>query len=173
MKKMLFVLAVSTMLLSSCGTYTGQGAYTGATLGSILGSAIGGISGGWHGSHVGEIVGLAGGAAVGAAIGSAADRKEAERYEAYRRQRDQRNQRYDNRRYSDDTYEYQGNVYEGDDSGFDATHSGDDRIEFDAPGPRVQLQTDSTTQKVKEIRITSSQNTGQQKPSFSLQPLQP
>ena len=87
MKKMLFVLAVSTMLLSSCSTYTGQGAYTGATLGSILGSAIGGISGGWHGSHVGEIVGMAGGAAVGAAIGSAADKKEAERYEDYRRRR--------------------------------------------------------------------------------------
>ena len=94
MKKMLFVLAVSTMLLSSCSTYTGQGAYTGATLGSILGSAIGGISGGWHGSHVGEIVGMAGGAVVGAAIGSAADKKEAERYEAYRRQHEQRNPRY-------------------------------------------------------------------------------
>lgn len=169
MKKMLFVLAVSTMLLSSCSTYTGQGAYTGATLGSILGSAIGGISGGWHGSHVGEIVGMAGGAAVGAAIGSAADRKEAERYEAYRRQRDQRDANRSSR-YTDDE-NYSG----ADDSGFDANNRGDDRIEFDAPGPRTQAQSDTTKQSVKEIRITSSspQNGGQQKPSFSLQPLQP
>ena len=166
MKKMLFVLAVSTMLLSSCSTYTGQGAYTGATLGSILGSAIGGISGGWHGSHVGEIVGMAGGAAVGAAIGSAADKKEAERYEGYRRQREANR----SSRYTDDE-DYSG----ADDSGFDANNRGDDRIEFDAPGPRTQAQSDTTRQSVKEIRITSSspQNGGQQKPSFSLQPLQP
>ena len=166
MKKMLFVLAVSTMLLSSCSTYTGQGAYTGATLGSILGSAIGGISGGWHGSHVGEIVGMAGGAAVGAAIGAAADKKEAERYEDYRRQREANR----SSRYTDD------NDYSGaDDSGFDANNGGDDRIEFDAPGPRTQAQSDTTKQSIKEIRITSSspQNGGQQKPSFSLQPLQP
>ena len=134
MKKMLFVLAVSTVLLSSCSTYTGQGAYTGATLGSILGSAIGGISGGWHGSHVGEIVGMAGGAAVGAAIGSAADKKEAERYENYRRQREANR----SSRYTDD------NDYSGaDDSGFDANNRGDDRIEFDAPGPRTQAQSKS------------------------------
>jgi len=166
MKKMLFVLAVSTMLLSSCSTYTGQGAYTGATLGSILGSAIGGISGGWHGSHVGEIVGMAGGAAVGAAIGSAADKKEAERYEGYRRQREANR----SSRYTDDE-NYSG----ADDSGFDANNRGDDRIEFDAPGPRTQAQSDTTKQSIKEIRITSSspQNGGQQKPSFSLQPLQP
>lgn len=166
MKKMLFVLAVSTMLLSSCSTYTGQGAYTGATLGSILGSAIGGISGGWHGSHVGEIVGMAGGAAVGAAIGSAADKKEAERYEDYCRQREANR----SSRYTDDE-NYSG----ADDSGFDANNRGDDRIEFDAPGPRTQAQSDTTKQSIKEIRITSSspQNGGQQKPSFSLQPLQP
>ena len=166
MKKMLFVLAVSTLLLSSCSTYTGQGAYTGATLGSILGSAIGGISGGWHGSHVGEIVGMAGGAAVGAAIGSAADKKEAERYEGYRRQREANR----SSRYTDDE-NYSG----ADDSGFDANNRGDDRIEFDAPGPRTQAQSDTTKQSIKEIRITSSspQNGGQQKPSFSLQPLQP
>lgn len=166
MKKMLFVLAVSTLLLSSCSTYTGQGAYTGATLGSILGSAIGGISGGWHGSHVGEIVGMAGGAAVGAAIGSAADKKEAERYEDYRRQRETNR----SSRYTDDE-NYSG----ADDSGFDANNRGDDRIEFDAPGPRTQAQSDTTKQSIKEIRITSSspQNGGQQKPSFSLQPLQP
>ena len=90
MKKYMMFLALSVLVLSSCGTYTGQGAYAGATFGSILGSAIGGISGGWQGSNVGQVVGMAGGAAVGAAIGAAADKKEAEQYEAYQRQRAQR-----------------------------------------------------------------------------------
>ena len=113
MKKMLFVLAVSTMLLSSCS-----------------------------------------------------NKKEAERYEGYRRQREANR----SSRYTDDE-NYSG----ADDSGFDANNRGDDRIEFDAPGPRTQAQSDTTKQSIKEIRITSSspQNGGQQKPSFSLQPLQP
>ena len=55
------------LLLSSCDTYTGSGAYAGATFGSILGSAIGGLSGGPRGSDMGTIIGMAGGAAVGAA----------------------------------------------------------------------------------------------------------
>ena len=65
----------ATLLLSSCSSYTGAGAYTGAQFGSILGSAIGGISGGPRGSDIGTIVGMAGGAMVGATIGNAADRK--------------------------------------------------------------------------------------------------
>lgn len=106
MKKVLMILTGSVLLMSSCGTYTGEGAYAGATFGSILGSAIGGISGGWRGSDVGTIVGMAGGAVVGAAIGAAADQKEQKRYEVY------------------------------DNSGYDARGRGDDRIDFDAPGPR-------------------------------------
>ena len=78
MKKVILMLTGSVLLMSSCGTYTGQGAYAGATFGSILGSAIGGISGGWRGSDIGTIVGMAGGAAVGAAIGAAADQKQQE-----------------------------------------------------------------------------------------------
>lgn len=66
-------VACSSLLLSSCDTYTGSGAYAGATFGSILGSAIGGLSGGPRGSDMGTIIGMAGGAAVGAAIGSQAD----------------------------------------------------------------------------------------------------
>ena len=81
------MLVGSVLLMSSCGTYTGEGAYAGATFGSILGSAIGGISGGWRGSDVGTVIGMAGGAAVGAAIGAAADQKQAERVEEYHRQR--------------------------------------------------------------------------------------
>ena len=75
MKRIALTAICSGMLLSSCGTYTGSGAFTGAHFGSILGSAIGGISGGPRGSNVGTILGMAGGAAVGAAIGSAADKQ--------------------------------------------------------------------------------------------------
>lgn len=40
-----FVLTVSmTLVMSSCGTYAGQGGNTGAMFGSVIGSAIGGIS---------------------------------------------------------------------------------------------------------------------------------
>lgn len=73
MKKIMLLVACSSLLLSSCDTYTGSGAYAGATFGSILGSAIGGLSGGPRGSDMGTIIGMAGGAAVGAAIGSQAD----------------------------------------------------------------------------------------------------
>ena len=76
MKKTLVVSVCGLLLLSSCGTYTGQGAYVGGSFGSIIGSAIGGIAGGWRGSDVGSLIGMAGGAAVGAAIGSAADKAE-------------------------------------------------------------------------------------------------
>ena len=64
MKKILILAASAVLMLSSCGTYTGSGAYTGGVLGSVLGSAIGGLSGGPRGSDLGTIVGMAGGAAV-------------------------------------------------------------------------------------------------------------
>ena len=47
MKKMLILSLGMLLVLSSCGTYEGAGAYTGAQFGSIVGSAIGGITGGW------------------------------------------------------------------------------------------------------------------------------
>ena len=50
MKKMIFLLLCSSLVLSSCDTYTGSGAYAGGSIGSILGSAIGGLSGGPRGS---------------------------------------------------------------------------------------------------------------------------
>ncbi len=78
MKKISLYLIAGTMLVSSCTTYTGAGAYTGITLGSVLGSAIGGIAGGPRGSDVGTIVGMASGAAIGAAIGSQADKQREE-----------------------------------------------------------------------------------------------
>lgn len=87
MKKVLLFTLCTLLMLSSCGTYTGAGAYTGSTFGSILGSAIGGIAGGARGSDIGTIVGMAGGAVVGAAIGSAADKVEQQRHDTWRQPR--------------------------------------------------------------------------------------
>ena len=114
------VLSVSgLLLLSSCGSYTASGAYTGGTFGSIIGSAIGGIAGGPRGSDIGTLIGMAGGAAVGAAVGQAADRAEQQKYEDYKAAR--REAREAARQRGSSNYNY-------DDSGYDATNSGDDRL---------------------------------------------
>ena len=119
MKKLL-VISVSVMLmLSSCGTYTGSGAATGGYFGSIVGSAIGGITGGWRGSDIGSLVGLAGGAVVGAAIGAAADNAEQQKYEDYKAQRQERIRNMQRKDAPEPAY---------DDSGFDSSNSGDDRL---------------------------------------------
>ena len=94
MKKILVVSVSSLLLLTSCGSYTASGAYTGGTFGSIIGSAIGGIAGGPRGSDIGTLIGMAGGAAVGAAVGAAADNAQQQRYEDYRASHSQ--QRMDN-----------------------------------------------------------------------------
>lgn len=133
MKKMIvLLLGILLLTTSSCGTYTGAGAFTGAQFGSIIGSAVGGISGGWRGHEVGKLVGLAGGAAVGAAIGAAADNAVENRYNEERAQA--RNSSVNARRGvnirqdvdDDDRYDD-----DDDDSGFDPTGSGDDRIMLD------------------------------------------
>lgn len=129
------ILAMSAVIMaSSCDTYTGTGAYTGATLGSILGSAVGGISDGPRGSDLGTIVGMVGGAVIGGAIGNAADQRAQERvysdapvrHDRYERVRDKiRNRDYQ----GTDDYPYSDT---SDNSGFDQTNSGDDRIyDFD------------------------------------------
>lgn len=125
-----FVSAVCLLLVvSSCST-TEQGANAGAMFGSIIGSAIGGISGGYRGSDIGTLVGMAGGAAVGAAIGHASEKAREEKYDAYRREREERAARREHRGYDSSA----GVVYSGDDSGFDPSNSGDDRIIFE-PAP--------------------------------------
>ena len=131
------------LVMSGCGTYAGQGAYTGATFGSILGSAIGGISDGPRGHDVGTIVGMAGGAVLGGIIGNAADQQRQQGYDnggyASHRQRQ--------RDYGDDTYTSRQRRQRpraqqpvttqqseaGYGSGFDENNGGDDRIEF-TPG---------------------------------------
>ena len=123
MKKIMLFVACSSLLLSSCDTYTGSGAYAGATFGSILGSAIGGLSGGPRGSDMGTIIGMASGAAVGAAIGSQADQKSQQQRESVYRDRSHR----DHHSHQDGVYQQSSPVYSNDEI-FDSTNSGDDRI---------------------------------------------
>jgi hypothetical protein len=126
MKKIVMISACSLLLMSSCGTYTGQGAYVGGSFGSMIGSAIGGITGGWRGSDVGSLIGMAGGAAIGAAVGAAADRAQEQKYEDYMNARAQR-RTHSQRQYEDKANSgYDNSAY--DDSGFDKTNSGDDRL---------------------------------------------
>lgn len=134
-----FVLGMSALLLlGSCDTYTGSGAYMGSTLGSIFGSAIGGIAGGPHGSDVGTVVGMIGGAVAGAAIGQATDQKQQAQREAdIADMRARRAERQAARAQQSSTYNYGNQNYDNNnyssgssntDSGFDASNSGDDRI---------------------------------------------
>jgi surface antigen len=156
-KTMVLSVTALVLLLSSCGTYAGAGAYAGAGLGSILGSAVGGIAGGWRGSDVGAIVGMAGGAILGAAIGQEADdRDRREVHEHYRRVQENKARGFnpyakenaDQVHYSNDSYRAPSspstardvpsyNARDFQSSGnnhrqpvVDETNSGDDRIEF-------------------------------------------
>lgn len=139
MKKNVILLVSAAMLLSSCGTYTASGAYTGSSLGSILGSAIGGISGGPRGSDIGTIVGMAGGAIIGGAIGQQADKQRQEDLSQYSRDKAERAARRQAQA-GTGQQQYSGNGgyargYNGDDGAvFDSTNSGDDRLyDFNSP----------------------------------------
>lgn len=127
MKKVFSLSLCAALLLSGCDTYTGTGAFGGATLGSVLGSAIGGIGGGPRGSDIGTIVGMAGGAVVGAAIGSNAEREQQERYQRVQQQREEIYRHGSGQRQSGDT----AYSSDDDDSGFDPSNGGDDRITMD------------------------------------------
>ncbi len=126
MRKVIVISVCSILIFSGCGTYSGEGAYMGATLGSILGSAIGGISGGPRGSDFGTVIGMAGGAAIGGAIGAKADQKADEEVHEHYERVQQRKAREQGYTYKDDMYG--GMKTPEDESGFDATNSGDDRI---------------------------------------------
>lgn len=146
MKKLLVIALCSTLVFSSCDTYTGSGAYAGGSIGSILGSAIGGLSGGPRGSDMGTIIGMAGGAAVGAIIGSQADQQQAQRESEYRQARRERQERMQRSHNYDDTYGYSSNSNNTGSNQvdsytngtnvpsvnspeiFDSTNSGDDRL---------------------------------------------
>lgn len=128
MKKMFLMMIVSVLLLTSCGTYMGQGAFVGGQFGAIIGSAIGGITDGPRGSDVGTIVGMAGGAVLGAVVGSAADEAEARRYEQYQQDRQRRHARVLEGTRADDV--------DDDDQGyFDPNNGGNDIIEIEGMTP--------------------------------------
>lgn len=135
MKKGLIIGVATVLMLNSCATHTGSGAYIGSSIGMILGDAIGGIVGGPRGSDFGTVIGMAGGAVVGAAVGAQADKREvqevSERYERIQRNKARGYNPYE----KDGVY---SNVAESsaDESGFDATNSGDDRIyDFETQQP--------------------------------------
>lgn len=118
MKKVILLMLCSSLVMSSCDTYTGSGAYAGGSIGSILGSAIGGLSGGPRGSDMGTIIGMAGGAVVGAVIGSQADQAQADREAAYQQDRVERRSGSD---YSNAPVTDNPEI-------FDSNNGGDDRL---------------------------------------------
>ena len=126
----MILVACSSLLLSSCDTYTGSGAYVGSSIGSILGSAIGGLSGGPRGSDIGTIVGMAGGAAVGAAIGSQADQQRQRDLDQYQRDKAERiaQRRSSQQRSAQQQYEQSSAGDYNHNEIFDSTNSGDDRL---------------------------------------------
>lgn len=136
MKRSLIIGLSAALLLGSCDTYTGQGAYMGTTLGSIFGSAIGGIAGGPHGSDVGTVVGMVGGAVAGAAIGQAADQHQQQQRDEdlaqYRHDKEEmaarRAQRQNSSNYNNGGISVDNGGSSSYGSGFDSTNSGDDRI---------------------------------------------
>lgn len=118
MKKVILLMFCSSLVMGSCDTYTGSGAYAGGSIGSILGSAIGGLSGGPRGSDLGTIIGMAGGAVVGAVIGSQADQAQADREAAYQQDRVERRSGSD----------YSNTPVTDNPEIFDSNNGGDDRL---------------------------------------------
>lgn len=118
MKKVILLMLCSSLVMGSCDTYTGSGAYAGGSIGSILGSAIGGLSGGPRGSDLGTIIGMAGGAVVGAVIGSQADQAQADREAAYQQDRAERRSGCD----------YCNTPVTDNPEIFDSNNGGDDRL---------------------------------------------
>lgn len=143
MKKVILLMFCSSLVMGSCDTYTGSGAYAGGSIGSILGSAIGGLSGGPRGSDMGTIIGMAGGAVVGAVIGSQADQAQADREAAYKQDRVERRSGYpeSSRRYptnprsnrssnygENEVYDYNQAPVTDNPEIFDSNNGGDDRL---------------------------------------------
>ncbi len=139
MKKTIVITMSAALLISSCTSYTGTGAYLGGSFGSILGSAIGGIAGGPRGSDIGTIIGATTGAIVGAAVGDAAEQSERRQQHEYLSQRNQRIQASKQhssctRSECDDTYQIDPSLM------IDESNSGDDRIDFDFDSDSITMQ---------------------------------
>lgn len=78
MKKLFMVVMTGlTLLVTSCGSYTGNGTLIGAGGGAALGAGIGALIGGGKGAAIGAAVGGGVGAGTGALIGRHMDKKKA------------------------------------------------------------------------------------------------
>ena len=104
MKKIIIYAFILSLIITSCGTHTAQGAYTGSQVGSVLGSAIGGLANGWRGRDVGTIAGMVGGAVVGGAIGNSIDKakdkkQDKRRDDVYDYEEYERREKYNDRRH--------------------------------------------------------------------------
>ena len=76
MKKVFIVTMMGlTVLVTSCGSYTGNGTLIGTGAGAALGAGIGALIGGGKGTAIGSAVGAAVGAGTGALIGRHMDKK--------------------------------------------------------------------------------------------------
>ena len=143
MKKVAIFSLSSLLLFTSCHS-AGEGVMVGGQFGYILGSSIGAISGGWHGRNVGAIIGTVGGVVAGAAVGASVEAAQERRYEEAVQQRRQqaaeRKEREQNRRSWHLTPEQ-----EADQSGFDPTMRGDDRIVFDGLDDNTFVSPDGNT----------------------------
>lgn len=144
MRKLWIILFCGLFAFSSCGSYEAAGAYTGAQFGSMVGSVIGGVSGGWRGHDLGSVIGMAGGAAVGAAIGKAADRKAEQRAEEV---------------YARRMGTTRSNVGENE-SGFDPSGNGDDRIRFDGAPPIAASPVSSNTLEIRNMKVLDDSHDG-------------
>lgn len=79
MKKLFMILLTGlTLLVTSCGSYTGNGTLLGTGAGAALGAGIGALIGGGKGAAIGSAVGAGVGAGTGALIGKHMDKKKAE-----------------------------------------------------------------------------------------------
>lgn len=78
--KKVFMIALTglTLLVTSCGSYTGNGTLIGTGAGAALGAGIGALIGGGKGAAIGSAVGAGVGAGTGALIGKHMDKKKAE-----------------------------------------------------------------------------------------------
>lgn len=154
MKKTIIIGACGMLMLTSCGSTAGEGAFNGAMLGGWFGSAIGGIIGGHYGHDVGTVVGMATGAVIGAQNGAAEEERRIEAYEEARQERAERRRERMERRHErmERSREYNDNY----DSGFDSTNSGDDRIEFESS----VAESCSTVFELTNVRFTDANNDG-------------
>ncbi|MCD8290529.1 MAG: glycine zipper domain-containing protein [Prevotella sp.] len=172
MNKNVILLLCAAFLATSCGTYTGAGAYMGSGIGAVLGSAIGGITNGPRGSDVGTLVGMASGAIVGAAIGSQADKVQEENAQAaqaaarYRTRgvnvrQTQDESGYDAQGRGDDTlYDFNGSEYTG-------NYTASNPIDVEHPSTYENIGSEELTEIPVEIRNARFVDDNQ---DFSLSP---